>query len=99
MKENMEMQEKQVQKPRKVSVRRLMARLCVFVMIVAMFSVSAFAAEGDAASVLESASTITTLINAVFSMITGNWYLALIFCLSLLGLGIAALRRMKKAAR
>lgn len=96
--ENMEVME--VQQPKQRKARRLMSLMLALAVMMSL-ALPCFAAEtgGGAATVLESADTITTLITKVFELITGNWYLTLFLCLSLLGVGIAGFRKMKSATR
>ena len=80
-------------------------RMVVLSSIFAAFmSVSAFAsdptpaASGNIQTVVSGVSTIGTLINTIFGIMTGNPLLVVFLASSLLGVGITAFRRIKGAS-
>lgn len=102
MKEKQEMrvvqkQELQWAKPRRFRIVAMMMAL------VAALSVSAFA-EGETTtggfdSVMGSFDTLSTLMGKVWTLMTSNALLTLFLAVSLLGVGVAVFRMIKRAAR
>ena len=85
------------------SGNRVRARtLALLPMAVMMMASSAFATEGSTtglSNVLAQSTNMTTLLEAVFSLITGNAYLALMMLFGLMGAAIRLFRKSKRAAR
>lgn len=50
-------------------------------------------------SILATSETITTLVGNVFTLMTGNPVLTLMLGASLIGVGVAVYKRIKKAAK
>ena len=51
------------------------------------------------ATILAGTETITSLVNSVFTMITGNPLLCVFLAASLIGVGVRVFKRIKSAAR
>ena len=77
--------------------------LTLLPMAVALFIVPAFATSGDSSTglsaVLAQSTNASTLIGAVFDLITGNQYLALCMLFGLMAAALRLFRRGKRAAR
>ena len=95
-----EQNEEQHQNHRKrISWRAKLALVCLCAM---MAVPSAFATSGSTSgldAVLAQSTNATTLIGAVFDLITGNAYLALLCFFGLLSVATYLFRRGKRAAR
>ena len=67
-----------------------------------MLSFPAFATGGTATgmeSVTTQVSIVTSIVNSVFSLITGNAYLSTMMAFGLLGAGVWLFRRLKRSVR
>lgn len=63
-------------------------------------TIPAFASDsGGMASVISATDTVSSLINKVFSIMTGNGLLTVYLAFGLLGAAIRVFRKMKRAAR
>lgn len=67
--------------------------------LASVLPVSAFATDGGGLTAVTSAAdTVTTFVNKVFTMMTGNALLAVFMAASLIGVGIRVFRRLRRAA-
>lgn len=80
-------------------------RMCMAVLAAVMMTVSAFATDGGSGTsdagmtaVIGALDTVVTLFGKVWTLMTGNPYLAVLLAVSLLSVGFRVFRRAKRVA-